>query len=325
MRQGESPYPQAQIEQAITLYIQGSSPRTIQKQTGVGRTALSNCLHSRGIAIRSQSQAQRRYRLNERYFSHIDTREKAYWLGMLYADGCIIKHLIRGPRNEAGSFVYQVGIAFQDADVDHLKLFRRHLDSDAPVKPMKGLGAFQLRLTSRQMVEDLERKGCNYRKSLETRIPNASILPRHLLSHYVRGYLDGDGTVRIRSKKDGTQELFVHIACGADWARDLSSLLGYGSVHIVRESRANRRDYAKFGVCHGTALRFLTFVYSDSRGCRLERKFLKFQEWVKMRWRLQNLEATRPSRKRLAITTEHLRAAGLSIDPNAQPLTNGCT
>ena len=38
------------------------------------------------------------YQLNENYFETIDTREKAYFLGLLAADGCIHK-TIPGKRN----------------------------------------------------------------------------------------------------------------------------------------------------------------------------------------------------------------------------------
>jgi len=36
---------------------------------------------------KSVSQAQRKYSLNENYFDEIDTSNKAYILGFLYADG----------------------------------------------------------------------------------------------------------------------------------------------------------------------------------------------------------------------------------------------
>lgn len=30
------------------------------------------------------------YKYNEKFFKKIDTPQKAYWLGFLYADGCVL-------------------------------------------------------------------------------------------------------------------------------------------------------------------------------------------------------------------------------------------
>ena len=42
-----------------------------------------------GIKTRSLSDSHKVYYLNENYFEKIDTEEKAYWLGFIYADGYI--------------------------------------------------------------------------------------------------------------------------------------------------------------------------------------------------------------------------------------------
>ena len=41
-----------------------------------------------GYKAKSQSELQRKYNIDETFFDVIDTEEKAYFLGLLYADGC---------------------------------------------------------------------------------------------------------------------------------------------------------------------------------------------------------------------------------------------
>ena len=50
-----------------------------------------------------------------RIFETIDTEEKAYWLGFMYADGYI------------GASRYSVGINLSLKDIDHLKKFCKYM------------------------------------------------------------------------------------------------------------------------------------------------------------------------------------------------------
>ena len=62
----------------------GHSHRTLGKEYGVDRSTIQDLLKRRGVKSMNTS---RKYTINEHYFDVIDTEEKAYWLGFLYADG----------------------------------------------------------------------------------------------------------------------------------------------------------------------------------------------------------------------------------------------
>ena len=51
--------------------------------------SISEEIKASGIAVRGNDFTARKYRCNETYFDHIDSESKAYWLGFIYADGCI--------------------------------------------------------------------------------------------------------------------------------------------------------------------------------------------------------------------------------------------
>jgi DNA-binding PadR family transcriptional regulator len=63
----------------------GESYKTIAKEFDINPDNLSTLGKKYGI----QKDNRRKFSLNESYFERIDTKEKAYWLGFLSADGSI--------------------------------------------------------------------------------------------------------------------------------------------------------------------------------------------------------------------------------------------
>ena len=59
----------------------------LAKEYPVSSTAISALLKRHGYKSKTQSELQRKYEVNESFFDVIDTEEKAYFLGFLYADG----------------------------------------------------------------------------------------------------------------------------------------------------------------------------------------------------------------------------------------------
>jgi uncharacterized protein (DUF608 family) len=63
--------------------------REIEKQVPYGRASISRMLERLGIKNTSGNH-YRKYFFDFDFFEKIDTEKKAYWLGFLYADGCIL-------------------------------------------------------------------------------------------------------------------------------------------------------------------------------------------------------------------------------------------
>ena len=53
----------------------------------ISSVAVNALLRRHGYKAKSQSELQRKYNIDETFFDVIDTEEKAYFLGFLYADG----------------------------------------------------------------------------------------------------------------------------------------------------------------------------------------------------------------------------------------------
>lgn len=136
-----------------------------------------------------------RYTYNKDYFKTVDTEEKAYWLGFLFADGSIMrnKKILTG-----------LALEISNKDLDHLKLFKKHINSDSPILYVKhkDINQPRLRLCSKELAIDLGNLGMIPNKSLVLTFPS---LPESLIRHFIRGYFDGDGNLYIN--KEGKPRL----------------------------------------------------------------------------------------------------------------------
>jgi hypothetical protein len=123
-------------------------------------------------------------------FDQIDTEEKAYWLGFLAADGCVKDkdHL---------------SLALAEKDKHHLEKFKEFIGVDYAVTKVKSIKtnnkksetrehiAYEYVVSSIALIQSLKKHNLVPRKSLILAMPNT--IPDHLIRHYLRGLIDGDG------------------------------------------------------------------------------------------------------------------------------------
>lgn len=129
-----------------------------------------------------------KYNVDENYFSEINTPNKAYRLGFLYADGCVLEQ-----RNK-----HILEISLNSEDKTHLEKFKMCLKSNAPIKDKtikEKYHACRITICNDQICKDLIKLGCVPRKSLILKFPTEEQVPSEFISHFIRGYFDGDGCI----------------------------------------------------------------------------------------------------------------------------------
>lgn len=137
-----------------------------------------------------------------REFKIIDTEEKAYFLGLMYADGSISKIT----RKNSNYIKYQVQISLIDEnlikDLHKLFSFFNIQEFDFGKYKSNWSKQFALRKANKLLFDDLLNQGILQRKSKENK-KNLKFpkIPQKFVSHFIRGYFDGDGSINI-SKKD---------------------------------------------------------------------------------------------------------------------------
>lgn len=198
------------IDEYIENYNNKPSLSKICKKYHVGSFTVSNKLKELGYEIINH---QNKIKFNEHVFDSIDTEEKAYWLGFIFADGYISKI-------DDKQHIYHFEISLKGSDKPHLDKFNKFMEHEDPnhVKVNKaecfntGVITDRCRwcVRSKHLWETLNSYGCTPQKSLTLQFPNISIFKNNtLIKHFIRGYWDGDGCLSYINKEHTNADMSV--------------------------------------------------------------------------------------------------------------------
>ena len=232
------------LEEYLNTPEKEKSLTQIGRKYGIKRQTLSKYIKERGFEIVNY---QNRCRINSNVFDVIDTEEKAYWLGFIFADGNI--------SSEGNRFEINLSIK----DINHLIKLKNFLEyeEDIRVETHKEFGTDICRLSVRNkdLWNALNNKGCTPRKSLTLQFPDISIFENKLLiRHFIRGYFDGDGSLGIYNNKENLSilgtELFLnevskHIQI-LGYIRNKSSINYKNEAFELKYSNLKARQVARF-------------------------------------------------------------------------------
>lgn len=209
---------------------------------------------------------QRKYSLNESFFEVIDSSEKAYFLGLLYSDGYV---------NDTPSD-YGISISLKDEDIDSLEKLKLAVGFDGPISIhgfYKENRYLRLRLYSKKMVMDLIKHGCIRAKSLVKTFPNSSLLPDQI-SHFVRGYFDGNGG--LWKNKDNQWALsFSSSHSFVASLRSIISPISNGSGYIANKGKSSEINFEG----HVQIRKILEWMYKNSV-IYMNRKYKLFKQFI---------------------------------------------
>lgn len=226
---------------------------------------------------------------NQLYFDEIDTEAKAYWLGFILADGCILWN------NQTGNYALQV--VLQAADADHLTILERDLGGlRDPKRELYSLPLYhayesaKLTWYSKHLTQRLIDLGIQPRKSGNEGLP---IVPAEFTRHLWRGVFDGDGCLVTQIKGPNLVPEYRFSLAGSRlmleafqaWAQ---ANTGVRSQKIVNAK--NSRGVADVCVFYMNGNRqiasLMTEMYRDSTR-RLERKYLTFLSLLEQNARIR--------------------------------------
>lgn len=182
------------IDEAIKLLDEGKSLGEVSKITGYNRNTLSIRVRERGYKIINH---QNEAKFNESVFDIIDTEEKAYWLGFIFADGYISSPLAKGKHKGKNNYSFE--LCLQIKDTEHLVKFNSFMnhnknniliDTKDPIRPR-----CRWSVKNKHLWEALNKLGCTPKKSLTLVFPDKRIFKdESLIIPFIRGFFDGDGT-----------------------------------------------------------------------------------------------------------------------------------
>lgn len=217
-----------------------------------------------------------KYYYNKDYFDVIDTEDKAYWLGFLYADGCIMRSYRNG---KLKAMNLQLTLCREDRS--HLQKFLDNLNGNIEIKDRKSVAkgkeyfSSSINVCSTKMCRDLINLGCTPQKTFNIRFPSDKIVPSRYKKDFLRGIFDGDGCISTSKDDSRIEVTFTGVF---DMIKDISDFLKAEKIlrthpKIYSDKRSHGASFYIYG--KDTIKEFLDYIYAGAT-VYLERKYQKY-------------------------------------------------
>lgn len=268
---------------------------------GMGTTTISRVLEvsagkviyfvKKNIGLRSCKQAAKKFQCDEKFFDVIDTEEKAYWLGFIYADGYVSKQ----------KYGKKVGITLSENDIDHLEKFKESIKFEGPIhtfQPKENATNYtknpysRILISSDHMFDALVKHGVVEHK---TNILHAPKIDANLQAAFIRGYLDGDGCITRYVAKHNCMSYAVRILGTENLLDYIKEFIESNNVAKIRryyQRRPGQKVRSLEFAGNYQVRKFLDLIYQDAH-IYLDRKHNRYID-------LCNLLNSRAARKRAA-------------------------
>lgn len=213
-----------------------------------------------------------KYHYNESVFEKINTAEKAYWLGFLYADG---NNLIKTKTTKSNQ--WRVSLTLQKKDGAHVVRFKEFMCSDKRKEiTIRKDGAVSTSISNKKISLDLVSLGLVPRKSLTITFPSPVLVPNALLVYFIQGLFDGDGSVSMTTKTR-TPCACLDFTGSVSLIQSLQKVLNRETG--IRFGYKERKHFNTIAVTYikgnDIVLKFMGWLYKDPRFV-LPRKYQRF-------------------------------------------------
>ena len=114
---------QDDINKIIDMFLNDVSMKVISKIYNCDEGTIRRILRDNEIDTSRKYYNFQKYKVNEFYFDNIDTEDKAYILGFIFADGCVHNNLLT--------------ITLHKKDINTLKTINNFMESNYPIYDIK--------------------------------------------------------------------------------------------------------------------------------------------------------------------------------------------
>ena len=210
---------------------------------------------------------------NDKIFDCIDTEEKAYWLGFIFADGFISSDPLK--ENKKKAYTFELGLK-QD-DINHLEKLKELLETSRPI--IKSENRCRLLVNSKHFWETLNNYGCTPKKSLTLQFPSENIFKeKSLIRHFIRGYFDGDGCISYSNSEHTI--LNMQLLGTKSFLQTLLNYLPEEFKDLTLRHNHNNENEETYliNTSNKKAYRFFIYLYENSK-IYLDRKYSRFARY----------------------------------------------
>lgn len=199
-------------------------------------------------------------------FEVINSREKAYWLGFLMADGNV------------GQGRIVLSLRLGPKDREHVYKFRYFVGGGRGVRLVQS--GYNITICGTNICNDLDKYGMIPAKGGKEQIKNIS---KKYYNDFIRGYFDGDGGISTGTyqtlRKGKNISLSISIcSMSKKILRQIAEII-FQTIQVKMNSSLKHKDYRCHSIyCMGEkALKVLGWLYANTnQSIRLDRKYRKF-------------------------------------------------
>lgn len=262
------------VDLAIKLYEQYHNASKVAKELNISVNTVIKRFKILGIQMDSHSHLK----FDEHVFDKIDSEEKAYWLGFIYADG-----YVRTQKDTDKHARYDFELSLSEHDVNHLYKFDKFMKTNTlnvkiGISKYNGKEFKRCRWSvgNKNLWTQLNNKGVVPQKSLILTFPTENQVPKEFQKAFIRGYFDGDGS--ISTKETSKSVLSVQLIGTQDFLEKVLEILNINAnVHLVNSSSQKTYNIS-LAIQKGTD--FLNQIYSNAT-IYLDRKYNLYKNYCR--------------------------------------------
>ncbi len=250
----------------IDLYNSGHSYKKISKIIGCCEKTIANILKKNKIIVRKFNIHSH----NNDFFKKIDSDEKAYVLGFIYADGSL---------NEKS---YTMSIELKKSDIKILEEINLILKNSRQIRVYsrtiknKKYESCKLLISNKELYNDLLSVGVTPRKSLSIEFP--LFLDKKFKASFIRGYFDGDGSIYFDKRSNNG---IVGIISTINFCNGINDFLIENNIRAYVKNEKLLKNMARIHIYNKEGIKnFYNLIYKDDNCICLERKKNKFKEVI---------------------------------------------
>lgn len=249
-------------QEIYECYIKEKNKSKVSKILNVNGSTIDKVLKEYGEKPLDLSHVRMKYHLKEDYFDNINDQNKAYILGLLYADGNV------------GKKSNSIQLFLQERDKEILEKINKLLESERPLvfinykdKNPKWQNQYAISIVNKHMHDSLIKQGVVPNKSLILKFPEN--LNKELYRHFIRGYLDGDGSISKNAKEKRISMVGTECFCNSIKEIIEETLSIHCSICYCHNKDVSTRSLGIAG--NNQVKKFLDWIYNDAN-LYLERK-----------------------------------------------------
>ncbi len=244
----------------INDYKKGYSTRELASKYGFKtKKSILDRLHKYNIEVRTtREHYDLRYEYRSFSMARIDTKLKAYYLGLMLSDGYIVGD--------------EIGISLTDKDC--IAFLSQQIGKNYNIidKGENRKTQYRITMKNRRIKKELERFSVIERKSHIIKAPKLYKSEHQFIHYIIRGLIDGDGWIR----KDGKEFFICTMSCEfAKWIKyilenylfmeDVNLLQAEDGIYFVRSANKKNINILKaivYDTPYGMARKY-NLLYAD--------------------------------------------------------------